>query len=350
MSMASLNPAPKRLFARVGQIDKVVLAFFVIVAGLALFVPGQAVDSLAFTGLSLWSIAPFFLISIGVAAYAKATGLDEQIARVFSGNPTTAVILAAGFGALSPFCSCGVIPLIAGLLKAGVPLAPVMAFWIASPLMDPEMFVLTSAVMGVDFALARTVAAIALGLGAGFATQLLMARPTFADPLVPGLKATGCGCGSKPVLRNAEVTWAFWKHDDRRATFGGEFRSAGWFLFRWLTLAFMIESLMITYIPADVVAQTLGGSEWWIVPAAALVGVPTYLNGYAAIPMVNGLLEMGMSLQAGLTFMIAGGVSSIPAAMAVFALVRRPVFAWYLALGFSGAVLAGYGYQLVLGM
>ena len=89
MSMASLNPAPKRLFARVGQIDKVRPSpFFVIVAGLALFRarPGGP-TSLAFTGLSLWSIAPFFLISIGVAAYAKATGLDEQIARVLLRQP-----------------------------------------------------------------------------------------------------------------------------------------------------------------------------------------------------------------------------------------------------------------------
>ena len=46
------------------------------------------------------------------------------------------------------FCSCGVIPLIAAMLVAGVPLAPVMAFWIASPIMDPEMFVLTAAGIG----------------------------------------------------------------------------------------------------------------------------------------------------------------------------------------------------------
>ena len=38
------------------------------------------------------------------------------------------MIPAALFGSLSPFCSCGVIPIVAGLLGIGVPLAPVMAF------------------------------------------------------------------------------------------------------------------------------------------------------------------------------------------------------------------------------
>ena len=197
------------------------------------------------------------------------------------------------------------IPLIAGLLQGRrLPLAPVMG--VLDRLAADGPGNVRADLRGDGRRLPRSPGPsppIALGLGAGFATQLLMARgPTFADP--PGAGAEGppaCGCGSKPVLRNAEVTWAFWKHDDRRATFGGGIpqRRPG-FLFRWLTLAFMIESLMITYIPADVVAADAGrqrvvdraGGPLW-------VGVPTYLNGYAAIPMVNGLLEMGMSLQAG---------------------------------------------------
>ena len=37
------------------------------------------------------------------------------------------IILAALMGGLSPFCSCAVIPFIAGLLALGTPIAPVMA-------------------------------------------------------------------------------------------------------------------------------------------------------------------------------------------------------------------------------
>ena len=65
------------------------------------------------------------------------------------------VVFASLMGALSPFCSCGVIPLIAALLASGVPLAPVMAFWLASPLMDPSMFLITTGVLGLQFAIAK---------------------------------------------------------------------------------------------------------------------------------------------------------------------------------------------------
>jgi len=34
----------------------------------------------------------------------------------------------------------------------------------------------------------------------------------------------------------------------------------------------------------------------------------------------------------------------------VFVLVRRPVFAWYVALGLAGALVTGYAYQAFLGL
>ena len=66
------------------------------------------------------------------------------------------------------------------------------------------------------------------------------------------------------------------------------------------------------------------------------------------MPLVGGLMQMGMSQGAGLAFMTAGAVSSIPAALAVYALVRRSVFVLYILLGFTGSVIAGLVYALVV--
>ncbi len=329
----------------VRRADRVVLATLGLFAVLLLVVPGQAYDSLVFTLDSVVFIAPFLLASVLVAASVKATGLDAQIAVVFSGRQAPVIFAAALFGALSPFCSCGVVPIIAALLASGVPLAPVMAFWIASPLMDPEMFVLMAPVMGLEFTLAKTLSAFSIGLFAGFATHGLTVRGVFANPL----KALSSGCGNRcagPVLEaESAVLWRFWREDRCRAIFAAEARMTGWFLFKWLTLAFLLESLMVAYVPSEAIASHLGGDSLWAIPLAVIVGVPAYLNGYAAIPTVSALVDMGMAPGAGLAFMVAGGVTSIPAAMAVFALVRRPVFLWYLALGLSGSLTAGIAYQ-----
>jgi uncharacterized membrane protein YraQ (UPF0718 family) len=89
------------------------------------------------------------------------------------------------------------------------------------------------------------------------------------------------------------------------------------FLAKWLTLAFLLESLMLAYVPAELVTQALGGAGLMPIVTATLVGVPAYLNGYAALPLVGGLVEQGMASGAGLAFLVAGGVTSLPAAIAV---------------------------------
>src|SRR3546814_13741918 len=136
--------------------------------------PAQGLASAVFTLDALLETAPYLLLSIGIAAYAGATGADNLIARAFTGSPVLMVVLAALAGGLSPFCSCGVIPLIAALLAMGVPLSAVMAFWLASPVIDPSMFVLTAGVLGSELAIAKTLAAIGLGLFGGFVTLVLM--------------------------------------------------------------------------------------------------------------------------------------------------------------------------------
>ncbi len=74
-------------------------------------------------------------------------------------------------------------------------------------------------------------------------------------------------------------------------------------------------------------------------------GVPAYLNGFAAVPLMGELMSMGMAPGAALAFLVAGGVTSLPAAMAVFALVRAPVFLWYLAVSLTGSLAIGFAYQ-----
>jgi uncharacterized membrane protein YraQ (UPF0718 family) len=119
------------------------------------------------------------------------------------------------------------------------------------------------------------------------------------------------------------------------------------FLGKWLALAYLLQTLLLRYVPADLIATVIGGSGPMPVVLGALVGAPAYLNGYAAVPLVAGLLEQGMNPGAAMSFVIAGGVSCIPAAVAVWALVKPRVFAAYLGIAISGALVAGMVWALI---
>ena len=89
-----------------------------------------------------------------------------------------------------------------------------------------------------------------------------------------------------------------------------------------MTLAFFTESLMIVYMPAGFIAGLVGIGILMAIPTSAIIGIPAYMNGYAAIPLISGLMELGMTPGAALSFATAGAVSSIPAASAVYTLVK----------------------------
>jgi len=329
----------------IGGLDKPLAALLLGFALLALLAPAQASASLIFVLDALLHVAPFLAASIGIAAYAKATSADGLIAKAFTGHTAVMIVAASLMGALSPFCSCGVIPLIAALLAMGVPLAPVMAFWLASPLMDPSMFMLTAGTLGWDFAMFKTGAAVAVGLLGGFGVMTLTRGGWFENPLRPGVGDGGCGAGA---VRGAKtVNWRFWQDQDRRQTFGKNALENTLFLGKWLTVAFFLESLMLAYVPAETVTAWLGGSDWTTVLTATAIGVPAYLNGYAALPLVSGLIDQGMTPGAGMAFLLAGGVSSIPAAIAVWALARPPVFAAYLGFATTGAFALGLIFMVI---
>ncbi|WP_071673016.1 permease [Nioella nitratireducens] len=332
---------PARL--RFDRIDKVLLACALIAAALALFDPEAVWPSLRAAVTSLAHTLPFILFAVVAIGVMRATGSERVMEGAFTGREARMILVGALVGGLSPFCSCQVIPFVAALLAAGAPLSAVMAFWLASPLMDPAMFAITAGAIGPEFAIAKTVAAVCIGLMGGAATKALAGTRFLVDPL-KAQTPTGCGscCGSRKLALN----WRFWQESERRALFV----RAAWdnliFLGKWLLLAYLLEALLIRYVPAAWIGTALGGDGIGPILLAAILGAPAYLNGYAAVPLIAGLLDQGMSPGAAMAFVIAGGVSSIPAAVAVWALVKPRIFAAYLGFAVTGAILAG----LVWGM
>ncbi len=203
---------------------------------------------------------PYIAFAVLLIAWLKAARAEAVIARAFRGREVRMIVMAAAFGGLAPFCSCEVIPFIAGMLALGAPLSAVMAFWLSSPLIDPPTLLITAAALGWPFAAAKAVAAVGLGLMGGFSIYAMTRAGLFPDP-VKAISAPTCSAGPS----------AF----DRRH-------------------------------------------------------------------------EQGMSMGAAMAFMIAGGVSCIPAMAAVWSLVTARVFAAYIAFGLAGAVLAGVIFQAVI--
>ena len=273
----------------------------------------------------LLALLPVVVLAALLAGALSLGNWSDRALAWLSGGPARAVVVASFIGAITPVCGLGVLPLIATLLRRGLPLAPVMAFWISSPVTDPSMLVITAGIIGLPFAVAKTIAAFGTGLLAGTVTGLL-----------PGCRGPG------HRLMRVESLERHGCCDEGASAFWPEAWLSTRLVLRWLALALVLEVFLQRMVPDAWVASLFSDDAGASIPLAVLVGAPMYLDGYAALPLVRGLLEKGMGFGAALALMISGAAVSLYAVVAVAAIVRARVFVLYVLLAMAGACAAGY--------
>lgn len=292
--------------------------------------PRPGLELVQQVGWGLASLLPVVAIAALLAGALTLGHWSDRALAWVSGRPARAIVIASFVGTVTPVCGLGVLALIAALLRRGLPLAPVMAFWVSSPIMGPSMILVTIGVLGLPFAIAKTLAAFGTGLFAGAVTALLPAFSGPGDRLMRPAVLDAAGCDPDAN--------GFWR----------EFWSSTRLMLRWLALALVLEVFLQRHVPDAWIAALFGADSAWAVPLAAIVGAPLYLDGYAALPMVRGLMDLGMGFGAALALLVSGAAVSLYAAIAVASLVRLRVFALYVVLAMTGACIAGLVADLVV--
>jgi uncharacterized membrane protein YraQ (UPF0718 family) len=318
------------------------------ICGLAslLLWPQTLLEMVEFVAGGLLVVAPIVIPGIVLAAWIMASGAGSHIAGLFEGRMIYSIFAASAIGAITPVCGVTVLPLMAGLLAAGVPLAPVMAFWLSSPVTDPAMLATTAATLGVGFAVGKTVAAFGLGLWGGAITSLFArrnwARASLRNNRIVGrLSQDNCGTAFPFDPR-------IWKDQQRKTIFRRNFAATTRLILICLVPAFAAEYALNAVLQPDALSAYVGSDVWWAIPFAVFVGAPAYLDGYAALPLTRGLMDHGMSPGAAMAFLVSGGVVSIWGAMAIFPVLRLKPFLLYLALALSGSLAAGYVFDWIV--
>ena len=317
-----------------------------LLVGIGIAWPEHIANATRFVLWGLVAVAPIVIPGILLAAWIIASGADTHIAGVFEDRTFRTVLAASLIGAITPVCGVTVLPLMAGLLAAGVPLAPIMAFWLSSPITDPAMLATTAATLGLSFAIGKTLAAFGLGVFGGTVTSLFAKAPWALNALRDnGLarQLSAARCGSDQTFD----PWV-WRTEARRHSFSKQFWATTRLILICLIPAFAAEYALNAALTPGVLAAYVGEDQWWAIPAAVFVGAPAYVDGYAALPLARGLIDNGMSKGAAMGFLISGGVVSIWGAMAIAPVLKLKPFLLYLLLAILGSLAAGYVFEWIV--
>ena len=256
---------------------------------------------------------------------------EERIRSVLAGRRQgVGNIIGAGFGALTPFCSCSTIPILLGLLDIGVPFGVCMSFLLASPLLNPVILALLVALVGV----VPTAIYAALTFTAAVVIGWLLGRLGYAryvkDVMVEG-RPEPCDCNSSHGTR---IRGAF---------------SFAVSLFRqmlpYLLLGAGIGAFIYGFIPEDLIVSLAGPDNPLAIPVAAVIGIPMYIRAETLIPVSAVLLEKGMGIGAVMALIIGGAGASIPEVTLLAAIFERRLLAAFVAVILGVAIFAGVVFQ-----
>lgn len=248
-------------------------------------------------------------------------------------------VMAAVFGAITPFCSCSSVPLFIGFVQAGIPLGITFSFLITSPIMNEVAFVLLLGLFGWQVALLYLVSGITIGVVAGLILGRMKLENQVED-FVYAIKSKGNQSGT--VLEE-KLTWL-----ERFQQAGESTREIVGKVWLFVIIGIGIGAFIHGFVPEDALTEIMGAGAWWSVPVAVLLGIPLYSNAAGIIPIVSALLGKGAALGTVLAFMMSVVALSLPEMIILRKVLKPRLIAIFISVVAISIVITGYLFNLLL--
>jgi uncharacterized membrane protein YraQ (UPF0718 family) len=331
----------------------------------------------------------------------------EKVKKKMGYGGIGANFMAAAAGAVIPICSCGIVPVLAGMVEAGIPLGPTMAFLIAAPMLNIPAVFITGGVLGWKLAVARIIGTFLIAVSVGVTLSYWQRKERFlrrfiklsitpslppqlqqfafkvstsltknpgklpTEELAPGQEDKLYLLGEAGILdRDKDGLWHF--PQIARGGAGnagaacfvlptGQVQSSlglrlkrliqtAWDFFiqlnYYLVLAVIIAGAIKVLIPTSAVVSLVGGKRLDSVFISALVAVLAYVCTYVEVPTALALVHKGMGGGATLAYLLGGPGLSLPSIAMLSGVFKPKVLALYVGLSFVGCVIAGYVFNL----
>lgn len=289
----------------------------------------------------------FVLLSIFTAAVIKTFQWDLKIRMLLQNKIKTGIVFATFVGMVSPLCSCGILPIALSLAVSGVPLPPLMSLLFSSPVMGPEALVITYGVLGYKFSVAKLVLTFVFSIFMGFSFYFLQKSKFFTEDNIrvkPIYDEYGQLKSSFEIACANDInikTMTVLPRKSRFIFFLDRFKDMGLFIGSITLLAIAIEGIIYASVSPNFLKVLVGQDGFLSLIITALVGLMIPLNQIAAVPVIKGLMNLGMPFGLGITLMFSGAVTSIPSAIVLYKIFKLRVLIVYLFLCLFFSILAG---------
>ncbi len=296
---------------------------------LGLDVGGRIGGSVQFFLYDVLKITVLLCFLIFIISYLQSYFPPERSRRILGRfHGVGANIISALLGTVTPFCSCSSIPLFIGFTSAGLPLGVTFSFLISSPMVDLGSLILLMSIFGAKVALVYVAVGLVIAVAGGTLIEKLHMEPYVEE----FIRSTSIVDIESPGLTKRE------RLQFAREQVVSTFRK----VFPYILAGVGIGAVIHNWIPENIIAAVLGGSNPFGVILATLVGVPMYADIFGTIPVAEALLYKGAQLGTILSFMMAVTTLSLPSMIMLRKAVRPKLLALFIGICTTGIIIVGY--------
>lgn len=251
-------------------------------------------------------------------------------------------LLAALFGAITPFCSCSSIPLFIGFMEAKIPFGVAMSFLITSPMINEIAMLVLAGVLGIKITVIYVVTGVTVGVIGGFLMEKLGFEKYLQDYFKKlGVNSGFCSCscsGAKDILTiKSRIKDALIYAKD---------------LFQkiWLfvLLGVGVGAFLHGYVPQEFFIKYMSDNNLFAVPLAVMAGIPLYADATTIIPIAQVLIQKGAAVGTVLVFMMAVVGLSLPEMIILSRVMKKELIIRYVIFMFVIFTIVGYFYNFIL--
>lgn len=255
---------------------------------------------------------------------------EERIKQILNRpNKWTGYLYGTGLGALTPFCSCSTIPILAGLLSSKAPFGPSISYLIASPLLNPVIIIMLWTLLGWKLTLYYFIIIVIFSMLIGIVWERLGLEHSVKKVKVR--RGNGTNDESVPKWRLAiRDAWSFFYP-----------------LLPYLLIGVFIGAIIHDFIPQDIIVKYAGSDKPWAIPIASVIGIPMYIRAETMLPIGSALVGKGMGIGAVIALLIGGAGASIPEVVLLSKLFKRKLVVAFVISILSVAIITGFIVQII---
>ncbi|MFB4212857.1 permease [Shouchella sp. 1P09AA] len=261
-----------------------------------------------------------------IQAYVPFDKLNKWMA---SKNPIIGNLAGAFLGFVTPFCSCSTFPFLVTMINKKVPFQASMTFLFTSPLLDPWILGLMAYIYGVNVTIIYTISTLIFSMIISWLLDKYNFEKYIKKVAVQGSLPEQDRARRKNLKLNIK--------ESVRETL-----SLMKTVLVYILIGALIGAIIKEAIPMSLISFIADQNQWWIIPLAAIIGVPLYIRLSTMLPIAQALLVQGFPIAPTMALLIGGAGASLPEIVMLKSIFKTKLVAAFVVSVFLVASFSGY--------